>query len=368
MLPLVSIIVPIYGVEPYIKKCVQSIMKQSYQNIEIILIDDGSPDNCGLIIDSFKQKDSRIMVIHKVNEGVSAARNNGLNKASGEYVMFIDGDDYVEPDYVEYFVSLIQDSNCEIAVGSNHYYKENLDQVEDYVSIVDSMEVVKQIYLGGMGVAVWNKIYNKQFLDKHLLRFNTDFWFAEGMLFNILCLQQVDTVVIGSKRVYHAVENQLSATRKFNLDSYFCGLRSMEYQRDHWIKTNQNIQMSWEYHYRKYAELILRGLLKTGTERDHLKVNNQCISILKSNLRIPIQADIEIWRKMDAICLAIDPEINIKGTFSFRECKSLKSKLNLFFIKVFYKIPNKYKVKAINCLEKYYKLHYKPKYLDRSLL
>ena len=98
---LISVIVPVYKVEKYLEKCIESIIKQTYTNLQIILVDDGSPDNCGKICDEYAKKDSRIEVIHKINGGLSDARNVGINRANGRYIGFVDSDDYVEPDYLE---------------------------------------------------------------------------------------------------------------------------------------------------------------------------------------------------------------------------------------------------------------------------
>ena len=116
----ISFIVPIYNVEKYIYQCVRSIMDQSYHNIEIILVNDGSPDKSGKIIDRLAKTDERIKVVHQKNAGVSAARNAGLAAAVGEYVLFIDGDDYVEKEYAQYFFNLINNSNADMAVSLNH--------------------------------------------------------------------------------------------------------------------------------------------------------------------------------------------------------------------------------------------------------
>ena len=105
----VSIVVPVYKSEKYLRKLIESMIKQTYSNIEIILVDDGSPDNSGVICDEYANKDSRILVIHKENGGTCDARNTGLKKASGYYLMFADGDDWLEEDCVEYLVKLIED-------------------------------------------------------------------------------------------------------------------------------------------------------------------------------------------------------------------------------------------------------------------
>ena len=97
---LVSIVVPIYNVEKYLKRCVNSLLNQTYKNIEIILVDDGSTDSSGAICDQYKPKDNRIVVVHKSNGGLSDARNTGIDMARGEYIAFVDSDDYIHEDYI----------------------------------------------------------------------------------------------------------------------------------------------------------------------------------------------------------------------------------------------------------------------------
>ena len=111
---LVSVIVPVYKVEKYLDKCIESIVGQTYKNLEIILVDDGSPDNCPAMCDSWAQKDSRIKVIHKPNGGVSSARNTALDAASGEYICFVDSDDVLELDTVKYMVDNISDADVTV--------------------------------------------------------------------------------------------------------------------------------------------------------------------------------------------------------------------------------------------------------------
>lgn len=120
MTPLISIIVPVYKVEKYVSKCIESLIHQTYKNIEIILVDDGSSDNSGIICDDFSKNDSRITVIHKENGGVSSARNKGLSEAKGEYVCFVDGDDYVLADYIADMLNVAIKTSADI-VTCNYY-------------------------------------------------------------------------------------------------------------------------------------------------------------------------------------------------------------------------------------------------------
>lgn len=113
--PLVSVVVPIYGVEQYLERCVKSIREQTYRNLEILLVDDGSPDRCGVMCDAFAKEDSRIRALHKPNGGLSDARNFGIEAAVGEYVLFIDSDDFIDADMVEVLVRLIQQYSADMA-------------------------------------------------------------------------------------------------------------------------------------------------------------------------------------------------------------------------------------------------------------
>lgn len=109
--PKLSVIVPIYNVEPYLRQCLDSIVNQTYRNLEIILVDDGSPDNCGAICDEYAEKDERIFVVHKQNGGLSAARNDGIARATGEWITFVDSDDWCDTDYYEQLFKALENED-----------------------------------------------------------------------------------------------------------------------------------------------------------------------------------------------------------------------------------------------------------------
>lgn len=165
---LISIIVPIYNVEKYLKKCIESIINQTYKNIEIILVDDGSPDNCGKICDEYSQKDKRIIVIHKKNGGLSDARNKGIDIAKGDYLTFIDSDDFVNIDYIEKLYNSIKLNNTKLAqcgiskVNENNEIIEKLNYDENYIKT--SHEILNELYGKHLieNVVVWNKMYAKE--------------------------------------------------------------------------------------------------------------------------------------------------------------------------------------------------------------
>lgn len=304
----ISFIVPIFNVERYIKVCVESIQSQTYENIEIILINDGSQDKCGEIIDEISQNDSRIKVIHQVNKGVSSARNAGLKVATGDYILFVDGDDYVDPDYATSFVNLIERYNTPMAFSYSFACDNYAPKIkQDRTGIISAQVACEQLYLDKIGVAVWNKIYQREFLEINNLLFNPDYWFAEGMTFNIECFMRCESIAVMDQSVYHQRTNPLSAVRKFNLESWKCGRKAMEYQRHLIQGMNKNVIDAWNYHYRQYNYSILCGIIKSRSEQQYSEEINKCIDGLRHNLTYPLIVNISLKGKVKCILSSIMP-------------------------------------------------------------
>lgn len=160
---LVTIVVPVYKVEKYIDRCIKSILNQTYKNLEIILVDDGSPDNCGKICENYAQKDKRIKVVHKENGGLSDARNAGISISNGKYISFIDSDDYIDPEYIELLYKTIKKDKSDMAISSHKVIYENgtvLEKATKEESILKPKEVLKRIlYDDGIDLSAWAKLY-----------------------------------------------------------------------------------------------------------------------------------------------------------------------------------------------------------------
>ena len=304
--PLVSVIVPCYNVQKYIEKLTMSLVEQDYKNIEIILVDDGSPDDCPRIIDELAQRDERIVAVHKENGGVSTARNAGLERAKGEYLMFVDGDDWVDKDYVSYFLNLIKRSKCDIAMNNN-YYSVYSQKEDGKAHIVKAEKAIEWIYTGEISEAVWNKIYRKEFLEKNDLHFSLDIWYGEGMLFNIHCLQYVDKVAVGNKKVYHQTFNPDSAMRNFNLESNLCGIRSLERQKALWTKVTPEIEKEWEYHRYRFNRSIITGLVRIDAVKENQEIYDQCVRDMRKNFMIPLSQEKSLKGKISWLLYMIDP-------------------------------------------------------------
>lgn len=167
---LISIIIPVYKVEKYLEKCIESVLKQTYTNLQIILVDDGSPDNCGKICDEYAKKDPRIEVIHKVNGGLSDARNVGIAKAKGKYIGFVDSDDYIKEDMYEILINLIKEYDADVSIcnlydviDGKEYIRNNENGIQEY----SRLEILKEVLLDkNIQSYAWNKLYKKELFDE----------------------------------------------------------------------------------------------------------------------------------------------------------------------------------------------------------
>lgn len=178
--PLVSVIVPVYNVEKYLHQCVDSIINQTYRNLEIILVDDGSPDNCGAICDEYALKDRRILVIHQENQGLSAARNAGLDIASGDYIVFVDSDDWIAEDMIQLLLSRQEQTGadmvlCNIKPFYPPQYKGWMRKVSCFgCEVLSQIEFSERLteYYSWIYCVAWNKLYKKEIWEQ--LRFPLD--------------------------------------------------------------------------------------------------------------------------------------------------------------------------------------------------
>lgn len=173
---LISIIVPVYKVEKYLQECVTSIQNQTYRNLEIILVDDGSPDKSGKLCNEYAKRDSRIKVIHKVNGGLSSARNAGLKIAKGEYIGFVDSDDYIRKNMYEKLLDACIQNKTEIAACNYNYVingNEKKEQEECKIQVLSATKFFEKLLVVGnrIEMVAWNKLYHKSVFEKNPLPF-----------------------------------------------------------------------------------------------------------------------------------------------------------------------------------------------------
>jgi glycosyltransferase involved in cell wall biosynthesis len=223
MLPLVSVIVPVYNVEPYVRKCVDSILAQSYKNLEIILVDDGSPDNCGKICDEYAANNPNIIVLHKENGGLSDARNAGLDIAKGEFICFVDSDDWCEKEMLQTAFEAMEKAKCDIvSYGAFYEYIQNgkifrtlIKNTKCEQKINSFEESLSLVIKDNLAVTAWNKLYRKKVFEN--LRFPKGKLFEDVWVFPRL-FENGDGIFAISKPLYHYVirSDSRAITSNFN--------------------------------------------------------------------------------------------------------------------------------------------------------
>ncbi len=201
---LVTVIVPIFKIEQYIESAINSILSQSYKNLEIILVDDGSPDKCPVICDKYAETDDRIIVIHRENGGLSAARNSGLDKATGEYIYFVDGDDLIHVDCIQKLINIMCDQDADIVQCSTLAFlrEDRIDHnlQEERLQKFTGEQMCERLmynFEGGNGTVVWNKLYRAELFD--------DIRFPEGMIYEDVATTH--RLLWKSKRVVTTTQN-----------------------------------------------------------------------------------------------------------------------------------------------------------------
>ena len=215
----ISIVIPVYNVSKYLRECLDSVINQKYQNIEIILVDDGSKDNSGIICDEYSNKDKRIKVIHKENGGVSSARNMGIDNATGKYVCFVDSDDIVHPDYIKKLVdNLDKDvlSVCKIEEFNNSFSFSIDNDKKIELDRKNFVELCRLYLLNTPGC----KLFNLDIVKKNKIFFDTKLSLGEDLLFNLDYLKYIEKVVIIDQNLYYyrkSGNNTLSNTYYSNM-------------------------------------------------------------------------------------------------------------------------------------------------------
>lgn len=228
-----SVIVPIYKIpDEYLKKCIDSILNQSFKDYEIILVDDESPDNCGQICDEYSKRFKNIKVIHQSNQGVSVARNNGVKNSNGKWIIFVDGDDWVEENYLESFYQMINDEEADIYISScfvnypnsqvvNSFFKDD----ELVFSDINKDRAILQflcnkIYEDNLGTAdvgaPWAKAYSRKFLFDKKLLFNPELLRMQDNIFNLYAFQYAKKIVYKNKPLYHYRKSKFSGFNRYN--------------------------------------------------------------------------------------------------------------------------------------------------------
>lgn len=251
----ISIIVPVYNVEKYITRCLESLLLQTFDDFELILIDDGSSDSSGYICDKYSKKDNRVKCFHNINKGVSASRNYGVELSKGEFCIFVDPDDYLELDTLEYLYNLAKRTNADVVCCKMKTYKSNILKSKvidnELIKIYEGQDIIKEYVENGTFLySVCNKLYSRKLLDN--IRFLSEINYAEDALFNYYVFGNANKVTSSNLQKYNYFINDSSTvavvTRK-RLDV---------------LKAQKEIYNFLHLHYNNYSKNIVNEYINSS--------------------------------------------------------------------------------------------------------
>ena len=313
----VSIIVAIYKSEKFLKKLLDSIRGQTYENLEIILVDDGSPDNSGKICDQYCKLDDRFFVIHKKNGGACDARNKGIEAASGEFVTIIDGDDWLEPDYIEYLLRIAKDNNCEMSMTDMIFTTRNREQIRnDYIKVLTPEIAAASIIYPRIPIGPWNKLYKLKLIKDNKIDFNVP-WSGEGLYFSFMCAQHSNRVALGHKKIYnYRLNNTESGLTNYNVQMGINACYNIQTSiRNNNLSNSKIIDRAVQWHIWKNYNYLLFLIIATNTQRSEYKIEyKNCLKNIRRGMpKVLLQSDLTVKEKL---------HILIQGIFPISVCKN----------------------------------------------
>lgn len=285
MSKLLSVIVPVYNVEAYLPKCIESILAQTYGDLELLLVDDGSPDNSGAICDDYAKKDSRITVIHKENGGQGSARNRALDIAKGEYIAFVDSDDFIEPNMYETMIEAMERTGSDLSLCGfiTHSGLRLVESaVPDKETVFKSDEEILRYYLDSpfVGGQPWNKVFKKTAFDS--IRF-PEGTAREDVYIMHLALAECKKAVHTAERLYHYIVREGSSEHQaFNPKV----LISMQIADERHTFMQQNYPALSQLSYRAvYGSRIsaIRKIVRSGVVKQYRGIYDELIEYLRNN-------------------------------------------------------------------------------------
>lgn len=337
---LISVIIPVYNVEKYLNKCIESVVNQTYKNFEVILIDDGSTDQSPTICENWTKKDSRIKVYHKENGGLSDARNSGLAKARGDYVAFVDSDDYVHFKYLEILLKNLLENNAEISVCNYLKVTEGKKVLEEEIDnntlVYEGKKIIDQIYdNNSITVVAWNKLYKKQLFE--IVKYPEDRVHEDEYVIHQL-LYQCQKVVYTSCKLYYYLQRNNSITSKFSLKRVKDAVTAFEQRALFFRKENEHQYEDkawnmWFWIIQRYEECAREEFVERIIDRDSYRtIKKYLIKQLKESVNDPRW---DCLNKKDSIYIRgwmLFPDI-VKGIKKFnKKIVTLKEK-TVYFIK-----------------------------------
>ena len=275
---VVSILIPAYNVASFLPKCLETVLGQTYTDLQVVVVDDGSKDDTLTVANTYSAKDARLEVYHQENQGVAATRNHLLDRVKGDYVLFVDADDWIESDMVEYLMNVAQNHSadfvmCDHVINDAESSREepNVFELDQEHAIVDFLH--HDYFIG----ALWNKLFKREVTEG--IRFNERIWYGEDALFTWGVLQRTQRVVVSSKQLYHQYMNEESISHQA------FGYKKLTGHKTWAILTNE-VEEKWPQYTNLVHGVFARSdmhLLQAAAQSRYLK--DEHIKELQRNVR-----------------------------------------------------------------------------------
>ena len=297
--PAVSVIVPVYNVEPYLRRCIDSLINQTLQNIEIILVDDDSTDGCGNICDEYSARDARICVIHQENSGLSEARNAGIERARADYLMFVDSDDWVEPEFCKLPWTLAKEQQADLVMFQFRRFQNGKEKKRRYNSIDGGIKTQAETFdliQRTVGMTAWNKLYHKNLFRKNRYPKGRNY---EDVFLTPILVHESKRIVYTPTILYNYEKRAGSITTDFSS-------KNAQDQFDAKTLTAQRLT-EWGYPSlsEKYYQTSTLSFISRRWESPELK--DKCIQYLRSLKRCP--SHFSFKQRLQFHLLAVSPKL-----------------------------------------------------------
>lgn len=305
----VSIIVAIYNSQQFLPMLFDSFEKQTYKDIEIVLMDDGSPDNSGRMCDEYAARDERVVVVHQENGGTCAARNAGLNVATGDWIMIVDGDDWLEPDCVEYLLNLAVSTGSEMALSTNLFTTRDRVQIEaDSQEVWSAEQATAAIIYPYMKLGPWNKIYRASVIRSNGISFSVP-WFGEGLYFATQVSQRSNQVGVGHRKVYnYRLNNTGSGLTNYNVQNGRNAVNNIEFIGDHLIIDTPKVKNAIQWHLWRNYEFLLTQIIGCNKEEELSDELLSCVAKIRAGWwSVFINSEVSLAERFKIFCCGLFP-------------------------------------------------------------
>lgn len=298
----ISVIVPIFNVACYVDECLASILAQDFQSLELLVIDDGSTDESATLAAHFAEVDPRVRVITQVNQGVSAARNAGLSVARGEFVSFVDGDDWLDSDYLTNLVVTARATGADFVVSTGPG-SSTAPSVERW----SGSHAAAQLLTADIPIGCWNKLYRRDFLKRASIKFRRDLFMGEGLYFIAECAREAGTIVaVGPVGYHYRLNNSQSATSVPSVEKMRNALHSISLISDVWEDGGSEVANALSY---QRSWTLFSGLVDAVVLGDDVAVRDFATGIQSIDWAVPIRVKGSVNRRVKAVAFRVAPRL-----------------------------------------------------------